>query len=80
MGYEKFRTAVKEGTSDPDISYLVAYAQYLSNGGTPEGWMQFTNTDVILMQTYYNEQKYRESEAQAILIANNIAKLFNGGK
>ena len=42
--------------------------------------MQFTDTDILLMQTYYNEQRYKELEAQAILIANNIAKLFGGGK
>lgn len=80
LGYEKFRLAIKEGTSDPEVSRLIAYAQYLSNGGTPNGWMQFTETDVVLMQTYYNEQRYKEIEGQAILIANNIAKLFSGDK
>lgn len=71
---------MKDGTSDPEISYLIAYAQYLSNGGTPNGWMQFNDTDILLMQTYNNEQKMKELEAQAILIANNIAKLFGGNK
>lgn len=59
---------------------MIAYAQYLSNGGTHDGWMQMTETDILMMQTYYNESRYKELEAQAILIANNIAKLFNGGK
>ena len=80
MGYEKFRTAVTDGTSNPDISYLVAYAQYLCHGGTPSGWMEFTDTDILMMQTYYNERRMKEMEAQAILIANNIAKLFGGNK
>lgn len=80
LGYEKFRKAVSDGTSNPHLSSLVAYAQYLANGGTPSGWMQFTETDILLMQTYYNERRMKEMEAQAILIANNIGKLFGGGK
>lgn len=67
-----------DGTSDPEISKLIAYAQYLSNGGTPDGWMRFTDTDILMMQTYYNERRYKELEAQAILIANNIGKLLGG--
>ena len=42
--------------------------------------MQMTDTDILLMQTFYNDQKMKEMEAQAILIANNISKLFGGGK
>ena len=80
LGYEKFRSGIQDGTQDPDISRLIAYAQYLSNGGTPSGWMEFTDTDILLMQTYHNESKYKELEGQAILIANYIAKMFNGGK
>ena len=78
LGYEKFRVAVKDGTSDPSISNLVAYAQYLSHGGTPRGWGELTSTDILLMQTYYEEQKIKEMEGQAILIAKHIAKLFGG--
>lgn len=59
---------------------MVAYAQYLANGGTPKGWMQFTETDILLMQTYYNESRYKELEAQAILIAKYIGKIFGGDK
>ena len=80
LGYEKFRLGIKDGTSDPNISHLIAYAQYLSNGGTPQGWMQFTDTDIILMQTYLYEQRYKELEGQAILIAKYIGKLFGGDK
>ena len=78
LGYEKFRSAISDGTSDPYTMKMVAYAQYLSNGGTPEGWMTFTDTDILLMQTYYNERRMKEMEAQAILIANNISKMFGG--
>lgn len=78
MGYEKFRSGIKDGTSDPEISQLIAYAQYLSNGGTPQGWMQLSQTDILLMQTYANEQRYKELEGQAILIAKYIGKLFGG--
>lgn len=80
LGYEKFRLGIKEGTSDPRVSRLITYAQYLSNGGTPQGWMQLNETDILLMQTYYNEQKYKELEGQAILIAKYIGKLFGGEK
>ena len=80
LGYEKFRSAVKDGAPDQFTAKMVAYAQYLSNGGTPQGWMQLTDTDVLLMQTYYNESRYKEIEAQAILIANYIGKLFGGDK
>ena len=79
LGYDRFRNAVAEGTQDPNVSYLIAYAQYLSNGGTPSGWGELTDTDIMLMQAYYNEQKYKELESQAILIAKHIAKLFGGG-
>lgn len=40
--------------------------------------MQMSDTDILLMQTCYNEQKYKELEAQAILIAKHIGKLFGG--
>lgn len=70
--------AIQDGTSDKEVSYLIAYAQYLSNGGTPKGWMQMTPTDILLMQTFYNENRYKELEAQAILIAKYIGKLFGG--
>ena len=42
--------------------------------------MQFTNTDILLMQTYNSEARYKELEAQAILIAKYIGKLFGGDK
>lgn len=79
LGYERFRSGIADGTSDPKVNYYIAYAQYLANGGTYSGWMQMTETDILMMQTYYNEQRYKEMEGQAILIAKYISKLFGGG-
>lgn len=42
--------------------------------------MQFNDTDILLMQTYYYDNRYKELEAQAILIAKYIAKVFGGDK
>lgn len=42
--------------------------------------MQFNETDILMMQTYRNEMKYKEMEGQAILIANYIGKMFGGDK
>lgn len=78
MGYERFRSSIRDGTSDPNIAQLIAYAQYLSNGGTPRGWGELSTTDILLMQTYTEEQKLKELEGQAILIAKYIGKLFGG--
>lgn len=42
--------------------------------------MQFNETDILLMQTYLYENRIKEMEAQAILNAKYIAKLFGGDK
>ena len=42
--------------------------------------MQFTETDILLMQTYLYENKMKEMEAQSILNAKYIAKLFGDDK
>lgn len=79
LGYDRFRNAVADGTQNPDLNYLVAYARYLSHGGTPKGWGQLTDTDIAMMEAYYSEQRFKEMESQAILIAKHIAKLFGAG-
>lgn len=80
MGYDRFANAISEGTSDPKIAELITYARYLCNGGTPTGWNELTSTDILLMQGYYNESKFKEMEGQAILIAKHISKLFGGDR
>ena len=78
MGINLFHGAVKEGTERNDIAYLIAYARYLNNGGTPKGWKEMTFSDIALMNIYDTAHKEMLLEAQSIYIANAIGKLFGG--
>lgn len=72
------KAGIEEGTNDPNLTYLITYARYLNNGGTPDNWLQLNEDDILMMIiSNYTEEARREKQL-SILIANAIGKLLSG--
>lgn len=66
-----------KGQLSPQSSLLLAYGLYLANGGTPEGFDQFTRDDADIMLASYTA--YRTFERVELLkgFGQVIGKMFN---
>ena len=70
--------ACEEGTQDYRLAYLMTYARYLNNGGTPEGWMTLNSEDVAMMCAVHYSDMKAMLKAQSISIANAVGKMLAG--
>jgi len=70
-----YTDAIKKGSRDPRLNYLIAYGTYLMNGGKKEDFEGLTEFDLALIRITH--ETYRQSEFE------NLVKLFSqlfGGK
>ena len=60
----------------PESALLYTYGVYLSNGGTPQGFMDMTPEDIQLMYTVHTCEKNKEATTLLSGIAKILTKLM----
>jgi len=66
--------AIREGTTDPRLNYLIAYGVYLKNGGRKEDFEELNGFDISLIRI--TDEAVRITDRNKL--AENISKIFGG--
>lgn len=74
--YELARAIGSGDPLSPQASMLHAYGIYLSNGGTPKGFMDMTEDDIQIMYTTYTANKTHERTELLKELVKIIQKMF----
>lgn len=66
------------GDMSSDTAYLFAYGTYLSNGGTHDGFMDLSDSEIQLIYTVTMARQERQVKDTVMGIAKVLGKMFCG--